>query len=375
MRRKIIPQIEPWLGKEEIREVTESIKTQWISGGPKLKKFQQKIAKLCQVKYAVATCNGTQALYIGLKILGIDKGDEVIVPDFTFIASANAVVWAGGKPVFVDVDAKTLNIDPAKIEKAITKRTKAIMPVHIYGQAAKIPEICKIAKKHKLYVIEDAAQGIGVTYNGKPVGGFGDVGCLSFYSDKVITTGEGGMVLTNNKKLATKAIILLNQGRTSRGWYVHDYIGYNFRMNDLQASVGLAQLKKLPRIIKRKIKNENLYRKYLADIPEVKFIYVDKKVFQVPYRSVIFVNDPQILMEFLNKNGIKTTRTFFPLHLQPCFTKKGNMGDRINLKIKGNFSNTISAYERILNLPSGANLTEKEIRYVCQKIKEFFGRK
>lgn len=375
MGRKIIPQIEPWLGKEEIKEVIESIKAQWISGGPKLKKFEGKIAKLCQVKHAIGVCNGTQALYVGLKILGIDRGDEVIVPDFTFIASANAVVWAGGKPVFVDVDAKTFNIEPAKIEKAITKKTKAIIPVHIYGQAAKMPEIMRIAKKHKLYVIEDAAQGIGVTYNGKPVGGFGEVGCLSFYADKVLTTGEGGMILTNNDKLATKAVILLNQGRIGRGWYIHDYIGYNFRMSDLQAGIGLGQLKKLPKIIKRKIKNENLYRKYLADVPEIKFLYVDKKGFRVPYRSLIFVDNPQYLMEFLNKKGVKTTRTFFPLHLQPCFTKKGDMGERVHSKIKGQFPNTISAYEKILNLPSGATLKEGEIRYVAKKIKEFFGKK
>lgn len=377
MIKKIIPQIEPWLGKEEIREVAESIKAQWISGGPKLKKFQEKIAKLCQVKHAIGVCNGTQALYVGLKILGIDRGDEVIVPDFTFIASANAVVWAGGKPIFVDVDAKTFNIDPAKIEKAITKKTKAIMPVHIYGQAAQMPEIMRIAKKYKLYVIEDAAQGIGVTYNGKPVGGFGDVGCLSFYADKVITTGEGGMVLTNNKRLAAKAVILLNQGRASRGWYSHDYLGYNFRMNDIAAGIGLAQLKKLSTIIKIKIKNENLYRKYLAEVPGVKFLYTDPEGFRVPYRSVIFVEDPQALLEFLDKSGIKTSRTFFPLHLQPCFIKKGGklgMGERVNLKIKGRFPNTISAYEKILNLPSGATLKEREIRYVSEKIKEFFGR-
>jgi len=375
MKQKIIPQIEPWLGDEEIKQVKESIKNQWISGGSKLKEFQDKIAKLCQVKYAIATCNGTQALYIGLKILGISKGDEVIVPDFTFIASANAVVWAGGKPVFVDIDAQTLNIDPEKIEKAITSKTKAIMPVHIYGQSADMKKICAIAKKHKLYVIEDAAQGVGVTFDGKPVGGFGDVGCLSFYADKVLTTGEGGMILTNNKKLATKAIILSNQGRTGRGWYVHDYLGYNFRMADLAAGIGLAQLKKLPLIIKMKIRNENLYRKYLSGISEVEFPYIDPKGFKVPYRSIIFVKDPQALMEFLNKNNIKTARTFFPLHFQPCFTKNGGIGERVKLNIKGSFPNTISTNKKILNLPSGVALKEEEIRYVCNKIKEFFDSK
>jgi len=359
MKRKIIPQIEPWLGKEEIKEVTESIRSQWISGGPKVKKFQEKIAKLFQVKHAIAVCNGTQALYVGLKTLGIGPGDEVIVPDFTFIASANAVVWTGGKPVFVDVDKKTFNIDPAKIEKAITKKTKAIMPVHIYGQAAKMPEICKIAKKHNVYVIEDAAQGVGVTYDGKPVGGFGEVGCLSFYADKTITTGEGGMVLTDDDKLAEKAIILLNQGRTGRGWYIHDYMGYNFRMTDLQAAIGLGQLRKLSTIIKRKKRNERLYRKYLTDIPGIEFPYIDPRGFNVPFRIIILVENPRVLLEFLEKNGIKTNRSFYPLHLQPCYN------------VKGNFPNSLFAYEKILRLPSAVTSTEKEIRYVCKKIKEF----
>ncbi len=360
MPKKIIPVIEPWLGKEEIKNITESIKAQWISGGPKLKEFQEKIAKLFKVKHAIAVCNGTQALYVGSKILGIGRGDEVIVPDFTFIASANAVVWAGGKPVFVDVEKGTFNIDPKKIEEKITKKTKAIMPVHIYGQSARMPEIMKHEKKHKLFVIEDAAQGVGVTYDGKPVGSFGEVGCLSFYADKVITTGEGGMVLTNNDDLAKKAIILLNQGRTGRGWYIHDYIGYNFRMTDLQAGVGLAQLKKLPTIIKRKKRMEKLYRKYLAKVPEVQFTYLDPRGFNVPYRVAIIVDNPQKLMEYLDKEGIKTNRTFYPLHLQPCYQESGD------------FPNSVYGHERILNLPSAATLTDKEIRYVCNKIKLFF---
>lgn len=362
MKRKIIPQIEPWLGKEEIKEVTESIKAQWISGGPKVKEFQEKIAKLCGVKHAIAVCNGTQALYLGLRILGIDRGDEVIVPDFTFIASANAVVWAGGKPIFIDVEKKTFNIDPIKIEKVITQKTKAIMPVHAYGQAADMKAVMKVAKKHNLLVIEDAAQGIGVTFNKKPVGGFGEIGCLSFYADKIITTGEGGMVLTNDDTLAKKCIILLNQGRTDRGQYIHGYMGYNFRMTDLQAGIGLGQLKKLSIILKRKKKIEKLYRQYLANVPEVKFSYIDPMGFNVPFRIIILVGNPQALLESLDKDGIKTNRSFYPLHLQPCYKKK----------VKGDFPNSIFAYERILCLPSAVTLTDEEIYYVCKKIKSFF---
>ena len=361
-KKKVIPQIEPWLGKEEIKEVTESIQANWISGGPKLKEFQEKIAKLFQVKHALGVCNGTQALYVGLKALGVGEGDEVIVPDFTFIASANAVVWAGAKPVFVDVDKKTFNIDPKKIEKAITKKTKAIMPVHIYGQSAQMPEIMNIAKKHKLYVIEDAAQGVGVSYEGKPVGSFGEVSCLSFYADKILTTGEGGMVLTNDEKIAKKATILLNQGRTGRGWYIHDEIGYNFRMTDLQAGVGLGQLKKLSTIIKRRKKVEELYRTYLSDIVGVELPYIDEKGVNVPFRITILVDDPQKLLEYLDKKGIKAARSFYPLHLQPCYNEKGN------------FPNSLFGYEKLLRLPSAVTLRKEEVRYVCDTIEEFFSR-
>lgn len=359
MPKKIIPNIEPWLGKEELKELKESIKSQWISGGPKLKEFQEKIARLFKVKHAIGVCNGTQALYVGLKALGIGRGDEVIVPDFTFIASANSVIWTGAKPVFVDIDSRTFNIDPLKMEKAITKKTKAVMPVHIYGQAASMSEIIKIAKKHKLLVIEDAAQGVGVSYQGKPVGSFGDVGCLSFYADKIITTGEGGMILTNDNEIARKCVILLNQGRTGRGWYIHDYIGYNFRMTDLQAGVGLGQLKKLPIIIKKRKKIEKLYRKYLFNVSGVEFPYIDPKGINLPYRIIILVNNPKELMEYLDKNRIKTSRSFYPLHFQPCY------------KVKGNFPNSFYAYEKILCLPSSVTLKEGEIRYICEKIKLF----
>lgn len=361
--KKIILNTEPWVGREELAQVTQSIKARWLSGGPKLKEFQEKIAKTCGVKHGIACCNGTQALYIGLKILGVGPGDEVIVPDFTFVASSNAVVWTGAKPVFVDVEPKTFNIDPRKIEKAITKKTRAIMPVHIYGQAANMTEVMRLAKKHKLLVIEDAAQAIKVTWRGRPVGSFGDVACLSFYADKAMTTGEGGMVLTNSDELARKAVVLLNQGRTGRGWYIHDELGYNFRMTDIQAGIGLAQFKKLPRIIKKRAQNEKLYKKYLADVLQVKFPYVSGEGNRTIWRITVLVKDPGALLEFLDKEGIKCARTFYPLHLQPCYK---------NLSIKGDFGNAQYIYDHLLRLPSGTGLTPQEIFYVCQKIKEFY---
>jgi len=358
-----IPQFEPWLGDEELALVAETIKANWITGGPKVKEFEKRIGELCQVKHAIAASNGTLALYVGLKALGIGPGDEVIVPDFTFIASANAVVMAGGTPVFVDVDAKTFNISPECTEKALTQKTKAIMPVHIYGQSADMEAICAIAKKHNLYIIEDAAQGIGVSFKGKPVGGFGEVGCLSFYADKTMTTGEGGMVLTDDDKLAEKCLILKHQGRTGRGFYFHEHIGYNFRLTDLQAAVGLAQLTKLPTIIERKKRNEKLYKDLLADVKGVKFPYIDPRGFNVPFRINILVDNPTGLSDFLNKEGIGSRQFFYPLHLQPCYN------------IKGDFPNSIKAYETGLSLPSSVTLTQEQIEYVCQKIREYMGNK
>jgi perosamine synthetase len=359
-RGEMIPQFEPWLGDEELAQVTETIKANWITGGEKVHQFERQIAELCGVKHAIAICNGTLALYVGLKVLGIGEGDEVIVPDFTFIASANSVVMAAAKPVFVDVDANTFNIDPECIEKAITQKTKAIMPVHIYGQAADMDTICKIAKKYSLYVIEDAAQGIGVKFMGKPVGGFGDVGCLSFYADKTITTGEGGMVLTNNDNLAEKCLILKHQGRTGRGMYFHEHIGYNFRLTDLQAAVGLAQLSKLPTIIARKKRTEKLYRDYLSEVKSIELPYIDPRGFNVPFRINILVDDPEGLSDFLNEKEISSRRFFFPLHMQPCYDTKGE------------FPNSVSAYERGISLPSSAKLAEEEILYITDKIKEFY---
>lgn len=363
MKKMIVPHVEPLVGKEELEEIKDCFKRRWITGGQKLKKFQEKIARICGVKYAFGVCNGTQALYIALKALGIGPGDEVIVPDFTFVACSNSVLWAGAKPVFADVDRKTFNLDPREIEKKITKRTKAVMVVHLYGHPADMDSILKIAKKYKLLVIEDAAEALGTKYKGKPIGSFGQVSCLSFYADKVITTGEGGMVLTKDQKIAKKIVSLLNQGRMGRGWYIHEEIGFNFRMSDLQAAVGLGQLKKFKEIVKRRKKMENLYRKLLSKIKGVSLPYVDPRVFNIPFRYIILVDEPKALMEYLNKRGIKTARSFYPLHLQPCYK---------NLKIKGNFPNSIFAYQRILRLPSGNTLTEKQVRYVVEEIKNFF---
>lgn len=357
----MIPLFEPWLGEEELTQITEVIKSKWIAEGEKTREFEKLIATLCGTKHAVAVSNGTVALYIGLRVLGVGEGDEVIVPDFTFIASANSIKLAGATPVFVDIDEKTFNIDPQSTQRAITKRTKAIMPVHIYGQAADMDRVGEIARKHNLYIVEDAAQGIGVKFNGKPVGGFGDIGCISFYADKTITTGEGGMILTNDAKLAEQCILMKNQGRLRAGAYVHPHIGYNFRLSDLQAAIGLAQLSKLSTMIEMKKRNEKLYRQGLADVKGVEFPYIDPRGYNVPFRINILIDDPEGLQKFLEREGISSRRFFYPLHRQPCYN------------LEGEFPNTEKAYERGLSLPSYVALSEQQILYVCEKIKSFVG--
>jgi len=355
----MIPQFEPWIDEIELKQLSECIRDNWIAGGKKVAEFERRIAKLCGVKRAVACVNGTVALFMGLKALGIGHSDEVIVPDFTFIASANSVVLAGATPIFVDIDKYTLNIDPNLIGAAITERTRAIMPVHIYGQSANMDAVMEIAQRNRLSVIEDAAQGIGVTWNEKPVGSFGDVGCLSFYADKTLTTGEGGMVLTDDDKIADKCLRLAHQGNLGKGQYIHETIGYNFRMTDLQAAVGLAQLKKLPLIIEMKRTNEALYRRLLNGA--VEFPCVDSRCFSVPFRIVILVENPKELSTHLNECGVDTRRVFYPLHIQPCYNRNGD------------FSNSVRAYERGLALPSSVRLTQEQIKYICNRIKEYYG--
>jgi len=355
----VIPLFEPWLGEEELTQITEVIKSKWIAEGEKTREFEKRIATLCGTKHAVAVSNGTVALYIGLKVLGVGEGDEVIVPDFTFIASANSVKLAGATPVFVDVDEKTFNIAPESTQRAITKRTKAIMPVHIYGQAADMDRVGEIARKYNLYIVEDAAQGIGVKFNGKPVGGFGDIGCISFYADKTMTTGEGGMILTNDDKLAEQAVLIKNQGRLRAGAYIHPHIGYNFRLSDLQAAIGLAQLSKLSTMIEMKKRNEKLYRQGLADVKGVEFPYIDPRGYNVPFRINILIDDPEGLQKFLEREGIGSRRFFYPLHGQPCYN------------LEGEFPNAEKAYDRGLSLPSSVVLSEQQILYVCDRVRSF----
>ena len=247
-----VPQFMPWVGNEEYLSMSSCFEKNWITEGPKAKEFTEKLLALTGAKYGVLAPNGTLALYLALRAAGIKSGDEVIVPDFTFIATANSVEMVGATPVFADVNRKNFQIEISGLEKLITPKTKAIMPVHVYGTVADMDEITKFASKHNLIIVEDAAQAIGVHYKGKHAGTFGKTGAFSFFADKTITTGEGGFIVTDDEKIYDQLLYLRNQGRKDRGSFIHPEIGYNFRMTDIQCAIGLTQLGKFEEIKKRK---------------------------------------------------------------------------------------------------------------------------
>lgn len=260
-----IPLSKPYIDKSDRTGVDEVLKSGILSLGPRLKKFEQDFASYLGVKYSCGVSSGTAGLHIAVKALGIRKGDEVITSPFSFIASSNCLLYEGIKPVFVDIEEKTFNIDPSKIEKAITKKTKAILVAHIFGQSADMDSILEIAKTYKLKIIEDACESVGSTYKDKKTGSLGDVSVFAFYPNKQMTTGEGGILTTNSESIYKLALSLRNQGRSLKNdWLTHERLGYNYRMDEMSASLGITQLKKLDWMIQEKEKIANLYFKHLS---------------------------------------------------------------------------------------------------------------
>ena len=361
-----VPQMQTYIGKEELENLTEVIKAKWLTEGVFSKQFLETVKDFTKAKHAILANNGTLALFLGLLSLDVHQGDEVIVPDFTFNASASSIAFTGARPVFVDIDGGNLNIDVTKIEKAITKKTKAIMPVHIYGQAADMDPIVELAEKHNLAIIEDAAQGYGVFYKKRHVGTIGDVGIISFFADKTVTCGEGAVVLTDDDKLYDKLRYLRNQGRLESGSFIHPYLGMNFRMTDLQCAVGVAQLKKFKEIEKIKTDNYRLYQSLLTGINEVSLITEVSYSNFVPFRCFIWVKKLDGLLQHLENSGIQSRRFFYPLHRQPCFEYLGYTETSFPISNK--------SYAEGLCLPVFPTLTKSQIEYVVEKIREFYSK-
>ncbi|MBX3081078.1 MAG: DegT/DnrJ/EryC1/StrS family aminotransferase [Anaerolineae bacterium] len=361
MRR--IPVAEPVLNGHEKEYVMDCLETGWISGSGKyLNAFEEGFAAFCGTRYAVATFNGTVALHVALLAVGVGAGDEVIVPDLTYIASANAVTYCGATPVLVDVDPHTWTLDIADVERKITSKTKAIMPVHLYGHPADMQPLMALAATHGLKIVEDAAEAHGAAYNGQLVGGIGHVATFSFFGNKVITTGEGGMVVTNDEAVALHVKQLKGQGQDFHRRYWFPIIGYNYRMTNLQAALGLAQLERITWFIERRREVASWYAAQLQGCDLTLPIEASwaKNIYWL-YSVVLpkHVNRDQA-MQTLAAAGIETRPFFIPMHvLPPYFHADGDQ----------QFPVTTALAAQGINLPTAASLTREEVTYVCDMLK------
>lgn len=366
MVKKYIPVSEPNLKKKELNYVVDAVKSTWISSkGKYIDKFEKMFAEYIGVNYAISVSNGTVALHLALLALNIGPSDEVIVPNLTYIATANSVSYVGATPVFADSEKDTWNIDPKSIERLVTKKTKAIILVHLYGNPCNMNAIMKIAKASNLFVIEDAAEAIGSEYFGQKTGSFGDISTFSFYGNKTITTGEGGMVVTNDREIANRLRILKGQGMNPDRRYWFDIIGYNYRMTNMQAAIGCAQMERVDELVEAKRNIAKLYNKYFMDIPGIT-LPVEKNHTTNTYwmYSIILDNhyreEKEKLRKELGKSGIETRPFFYLLTEMPPYNGHKSDGCKIAKLLA----------DKGLNLPSSTLLKEEEIKYICGKVKK-----
>lgn len=360
----LIPIAKPQLGKEEKKAVLEVLNSGILAQGDRVREFEELFAKFVGTKYAVATSNGTTALHLSLLALGIGQGDEVITTPFTFIASANSILYTGAKPIFVDIDEDTFNINPDLIERSITSKTKAILPVHLFGLPSDMGKIRKIAKKYNLYVIEDACQAHGAKIANHSAGSIGDVGCFSFYPTKNMTTGEGGIVTTNNKKLADKTRLLREHGMKIK--YHHDVLGYNFRMTNLAAAIGICQLKKLPAFNKKRIQNAKYLSRYLTHVHGIKIPKIPENHQHVFHQYTIRVDKDyrmsrDKLILHLHEKGIGSSVHYpIPVNKQKVYKDFG-VTDKLPVAEK--------AANEVLSLPVHPGLTKRDLDKIIAALK------
>lgn len=319
---------QPQLNGNEYKYLMDAFFSTWISStGKYITEFENNFSKYCGVQYGIATSNGTTALHLALTALGIGAGDEVIVPDITFAATINAVIYTGATPVIVDIEEDSWCISPDEIEKAITPKTKAIIPVHIYGQPCNMGKICEIASRNNIYIVEDCAEAHGAEWKDKKVGSFGIISCFSFFGNKVVTTGEGGMCVTNSKELNDKMRILRDHGMSKERKYYHEVIGFNYRMTNLQAAIGTAQVERIDSILEWRTELEGQYRNVLSEISGIRLQRND-----LPYRKKIawlvsiLVDEEKRdkLLEVLKNSGVDVRAFFVPLSEMDIYKKYAN---------------------------------------------------
>ena len=369
MTLSFIPVCEPLLLGRELEYVTEAVSKGWISSsGSYVSQFEARFSEHLGVRHSVTVSNGTAALHLALVAAGIGPGDEVIVPTFTMVASAAAVCYTGATPVFVDCERDTFNLDVAKVEAKLTERTRAIMPVHIYGLPCDMEPLLELSRRRGLTVVEDAAEAIGSLYKGRACGALGELGCFSFFANKVITTGEGGMVVTNDDALAEKLRYYKNLcfpvGGPRR--YVHQHIGFNYRMPNTSAAIGLAQLERVEEYVARRRDNAHRYNQRLAGERGIT-IPVDRPFSRNSFwmYSILIEDDFGLprdrVMALLGERGIETRSFFVPMHQQQGLADYG-------CDVSGSYPNAEYVSSRGLYLPSGSGLSEEQIEQVCREL-------
>ncbi len=366
-----IPVCEPCFIGNEARYTAQAVETAWVSSnGEFIKQFEEGFAEFVGVGHGVSCSSGTSALHLALLALEVGNGDEVIIPSFSMMAVLGAVLYVGAKPVFVDAEADTWNIDVSKIKEKITSKTKAIIAVHTYGHPVDMDPVLKLARSKEIYVVEDAAEAHAGEYKGRKCGSLADISCFSFYGNKIITTGEGGMVLTNDKKLAERCSYFKNLcfPMTGPRDYVHEDLGYNYRMTNVQAAIGLAQLEQIDSLSGARIKNAKYYNERLSEVPGITTPVEEDYAKNVYWMYGILINKEEFgisrdeLMLRLKEQGIDSRYFFKPLHSQPLLESRGLLDE-------GEYPVTEHLARNGLYLPSSSKLTTKEIDRVCDTVK------
>lgn len=369
---KFIPVCKPWLPGNEKKYVQEAMETEWISSqGKYIEKFEQEFSKFCGINHGVCCTSCYAALHLACIAIGLKKGDEVIVPSFTMLAPLTAIIQTGAKPVLVDADPETYCIDVNQIENAINEKTKAIIPVHIYGHPCDMDIILEIARKYNLKVIEDAAEAHGAEYKGKKVGSFGDIGCFSFYGNKIITTGEGGMAITNSPYYYEKMKRLRNYA-FEHPRFLHKELGVNYRMSNIHAAIGLAQVENAQMLVEARRNIGIRYNKLLENVNGITLPKEKENCKNVYWMYGIVLKDEirlsrDEIVEELRERGVDTRNFFIPMHKQPVFLNK-EIENSPDCSSKYSVSEKIG--EKGFYLPSSSNLTDEEARFVCEKLKE-----
>ena len=368
----MIPVCKPWMPGNEKKYVMDTLDTNWVSSAGKyITDFEEQFSKFCETKHGVSCTSGFAALHLALLALDIKKGDEVIVPTFTMSAPVNAVILAGATPVLVDADPKTFCIDANKIEEKITGKTKAIIPVHIYGQPCDMDKIQELAQKYNLYVIEDAAEAHGAMYKGKKIGSLSHIACFSFYANKILTTGEGGMAITNNEKLAERMAYFRNYCFEIPR-FLHREIGFNYRLTNIQAAMGLAQTENANMLVEARKKVGEKYDALLQGTKGITIPARREGVKNVYWMySIVLTDEIQVsrkeIVQKLKERGVDTRNFFISMHKQPAFIEKktDNIPD-----CSGQFPVSDKIEERGFYLPSSSDITDQEIEQVCRTLKE-----